>query len=207
MRGYFFGLCLCSSVIVAAPVDPTSLPADGPATSAAYRVLLDNRYPIEVSVSFPAALLHWMDSLAGLSGAGLTSGKTRLAHLQEYRHVLGEWTEEEVRQLKAFALVRLRFASENAQGNPDALTLAFFDSDSLDGALDTAAALIGPAGIGELRDSMRHFSPRYRRVWRDGHVPNTFVERVRKDRKRRHVMAVGRMAAWMTKKRDKVRWL
>ena len=83
----------CLVLLLVVPAFGSSVETPLPVNN--YHLLLQETYPIETSVSFHASLLHWMDSLAGLSGAGLTAGKTQRAHRIEYSHVLGRPTDRD----------------------------------------------------------------------------------------------------------------
>lgn len=134
---------------------------------------LGQDYPLEVRVSFPAGLLHWLDTLT----YGPTSGKTREAHLLQHQRLLGPPGETDL--VLARDWIELRGAIHDEHGPPDPLTLAFFD------APDTAAAVNRMREVLDLADWRRlfriveHFEPRYERVWRGGRLPRLWLERVR----------------------------
>lgn len=138
--------------------------------------LLGPAYPLEARVSFHAALLHWMDALAGLRGGGGTGGKTDDAHRMQFQALHGPPTPLEVALLRRYARVRERFGGESAPERVHALTLAFFDSADLETALRRAAPAIGDDGVEALRSAMSHFAPRYRPIWNEGRVARSFVE-------------------------------
>ena len=131
-----------TSVLVLAllvmPVRLASEP-DAAAADSAPRpsLLLGDAYPIEAGISFHAALVHWLDSLAALAGPGLTAGKTVEAHRMDFRQQLGSPTEQDIRQLRRYADARTRLASENS-ASATLLTAAFFEEPTLTTALERA---------------------------------------------------------------------
>ena len=139
-------------------------------------LLLGDAYPLEAPISFPAALLHWLDSVASLRGAGMTAGKTIEAHRQTYIDYLGVPSDSEQRLIEAYHGVRVGFAT-NAVDDRNALTRAFFEADDLDDALQRASSLLNEKDMATLNDTARHFAVGYRRIWRDGEVPLGFVKR------------------------------
>lgn len=163
-------------IALALPAWPAAAasPAAAPAPAAA-DLLLGESYRIELSDSFPAALLHWLDSLADLQGPGMTAGKTVDAHRLEFRRTFGEPTAQDDEMLRRFARSRLRLASGAAGTSPHALTLAFFEASAIAEALATSAGLLGPESEA-FRESIAHFAQRYRRIWRRGRLPQTFRE-------------------------------
>jgi hypothetical protein len=65
-------------------------PSASPANPRPARLLFGATYPLEVSAEFHPALLHWLDSLANLTGPGATAGKTVEAHRVTYVALHGE---------------------------------------------------------------------------------------------------------------------
>jgi hypothetical protein len=151
----------------------------GEATAPAPRrpLLLDGTFPIEVSLSEPSALLHWLDSLAGLSGRGFTAGKTVPAHRVTFHELLGVPTPVDVRMLDAFRQARVRFAEDRAGHDRDVLTLAFFDAETIDDALTAATKLLSIEEREPLASAIRHFAARHARVWDGGRIPRAFLGR------------------------------
>ncbi len=148
-------------------------------------LLFGEAYPLEISVSFHAALFHWVDSLAHMNGPGMTAGKTVEAHRKEFYRVHGDPSSEDLRMLQAFADSRIAFAKTHTGDERHGLTLAFFETESLDAALARAAKLVGPDHAPALARALRHFAARYRSIWRDGRIPNAFVKRTRNSEIRR----------------------
>ena len=177
-------LCCCSLLLVASATN-LSADATAPLSGATLPLLLHDSYPLEVSVSFHAALLHWMDSLAGLNGAGLTAGKTERAYRVQFQELLGGPTDEDMKQLRDFADTRMRFAGKHRNGDVDALTRAFLEGATLEESLASASELIGREETGVLRTALEHFELRYEPVWEEGKIPKRFVERAQRTRKRR----------------------
>jgi hypothetical protein len=156
--------------------EPGAVPSD---TAATPRLLLGESYPIEASVSFHAALLHWLDSLAALNGPGMTAGKTVEAHRKDFEERLGSPSEQDVLALRRYANVRTRFAERNF-GSPNALAVAIFEAATLRTALERAGSLLDEESTADLRASFEHFSPGYRSIWRRGRGPERFLERAMK---------------------------
>lgn len=152
--------------------------AGPPETILVRESVLGPTYPLEARISFHAALLHWMDALAGLRGRGGTAGKTDDAHRREFHAVHGEPTELDVTLLRRYAEIRAKFAREAPADRTHALTLAFFDSPSLDAALNRATRSIGDKEVETLRMVMDHFASRFRPIWDDGRVARGFVDGV-----------------------------
>lgn len=177
-------VCAC---LLLAPL--TAAEDQAPGIASAYPLLLDESYPIETSVAFHSALLHWLDSLAGLKGSGFTAGKTHKAHRFEYQRVLRRPSERDGELLRGFADVRRRFVRRNARSDPDALTLAFFDAKDHEEALESADALLSDRDLSVLTAAVQHFGPLYREIWDDGRVPLRFLERVHKNGRRAAVSA------------------
>ena len=98
--------CLLLSVLL-----PAVAEAPEPATTSLY---LGTRYPLEVSLSFHSALLHWMDSLAGLRGHGMTAGKTIEAHREQYQQTLGAPRPDDVAMLERFSRAASRPPGETS---------------------------------------------------------------------------------------------
>jgi hypothetical protein len=174
----------CLALLLAAPglfgsSLSTPLPVDN------YHLLLSAAYPIETSVSFHASLMHWMDSLAGLNGAGLTGGKTQRAHRIEYNHVLGRPTDHDREVLLGFAEARVAYASENVDGDVDGLTRAFLAADTIEEAFETASSLLTESHAQAMIEAMNYFAPRYREIWQDGVIARGFLHRASRDKKRR----------------------
>ncbi len=154
-------------------------------TEPAANLLFGDAYPLEVSVSFHAALFHWIDSLAHMNGPGMTAGKTVEAHRKEFYRVHGDPSSVDLRMLQAFADARIAFAKTHSGEERHALTLAFLETENLDAALARAAKLVGPDHATALTGAVRHFAVRYRSIWRDGRIPNAFVKRTRSSEIRR----------------------
>jgi hypothetical protein len=148
------------------------------ASEAELPALLGQDYPIEAPLSFPGALLHWLDSLAHLRGAGLTAGKTVEAHRQSYLSTFEVPSEEDQRLLESYHKVRFRFASGPTRDR-NGLTRAFFETDRLDEALKRAATLLDERDQAMLEKAVRHFAGRYERIWDEGEIARGFLEAVR----------------------------
>lgn len=162
-----------------------AMPAAESGPSALSPGLLGNGYRIEVTISKPSALLHWIDSLAQLQGRGLTAGKTQEAHQIEYQRHHGKVVTEDLRMLEGYRWARMRYVHTHRAGNWNGLTLAFFRAGSIDEALDDAEQLLEDAAWDKLARAVRYFEPRFDPIWNDGALPKAFVERVRESPQRR----------------------
>lgn len=163
-----------------APQGRSAEPASSP--------LLGELFPIEASASFPAAVLHWMDSLAGLEGRGLTAGKTIQAHRMAYELAHGPLAREDEQALRTFSRVRNGFASRAPRGDPDSLTLAFFEAETLEEALEHSADMLAGEDAAELRAAVEQLARRYQPIWRQGEGPRAFLRQAAAE-PRRDVLA------------------
>jgi hypothetical protein len=153
--------------------------------------LFGDTYPIEVSISFHKAFLHWMDSLAMLAGHGFTGGKTVEAHRRQFEVVLGGLpTRKDVEMLKRYHAVRSGYVRQSDPERRNRLTLAFLEASSLDDALERAAGLLETNSARALAGSMRHFMPLYRQIWKDGEVPRSFLARARNFERREELASL-----------------
>jgi len=175
--------------IVSAAMAATSPTDVAPTASAETRLLLGNSYPIGVSVSFHEALLHWLDSLAMLTGPGGTAGKTVAAHRKEYEGLFGKPSPQDSAMLKRYHAARLGFVRGADKDDRHRLTLAFFEASSLNDALDRAGDLLDPGAAKDFGMAVRHFEPRYRQVWKEGSIPESFLARVRASERREELAA------------------
>jgi hypothetical protein len=140
--------------------------------------LLTDGYRLDASITFHEALLHWLDSLAEVTGPGFTAGKTVAAHRAEFEAILGRPSGTDTRMLSRYHQARRAIADGAPSGDRNAVALAFFESASLEEALGRLGELGDPGPVAELTAALRHFQIRYRPIWKDGHVPRTFAERV-----------------------------
>ena len=181
--------CIVGRLAVAAAVFAlaTSLPAtgtDAPPQPPSTRPLLGSAYPLEVAVSFHIGLLHWIDSLANLQGAGFTSGKTVAAHQGQFNHLHGRPSKRDLEMLRKFREARFSHVRREKPEDRDRLTLAFLDSSSLDEALQEAGKLMQDGEGRAFAEAVRHFGSRYEAIWKDGLIPNGFLERSRETKQR-----------------------
>jgi hypothetical protein len=147
-----------------------------PAPPARPRLLLDESYPLEVSYTFPAALIHWLDSVAELTPPFGTAGKTTPVHRLDYQDRFGRPTAEDIRSLEGFHRARVAWVESAEEGDRHDLTLAFFRAASLGEALESSDALLEPRAAADLRNAVERFAPRYRTLWNDGAIPAAFFE-------------------------------
>ncbi|HKQ59647.1 MAG TPA: hypothetical protein VJS92_00095 [Candidatus Polarisedimenticolaceae bacterium] len=158
------------------------LPAGVPASKRAKPVLLlDKPYPVEATIAQPGALLHWLDSIGGLSGPGMTGGKTRRAHTQDFEAAHGKPTGEDEDALRRFSRARVRLGDKDPAAST-ALTLACFRAATLDEALDAVAGRVPADDLAELRATLQYFAPRYEKIWDGGRIPRAFLARAQRDR-------------------------
>jgi hypothetical protein len=161
-------------------------------------LLLGKAYPHEVSVAFHQGLLHWLDSLTVAGGAGMTAGKSAPAHHEQYLKTLGDLSAEDIRLLSQFRAVRRGWARGAPEQERDALTLAFFETPNLETALARATGLLGEAEGGRLAESVRHFAAGYRKIWRDGAIVRSWLDRVRRDERREQLAGfLVQVARWL----------
>jgi hypothetical protein len=165
------------SAIVSSTATGTSSPEPGPAPAPEARLLLGRDYPTDVSISFHKALLHWLDSLAMLTGPGGTGGKTTAAHREEYERFFGRPSTKDGNLLERFRQARLASVRGIELAERHRLTLAFFEATSLDQALALSGDLLDQGAAADLVAALHHFAPRYRRVWMEGAVPESFIAR------------------------------
>jgi hypothetical protein len=143
------------------------------------RLLLARPFPIEAAPSFPGALFHWIDSLAGTS-----NGKTIPVHQQEYVELFGPMTDADKAQLDAFVAARAehlqRLQAAAARGGPpakfSALLGTFCSSATVEEALDRAKDELSPGSWNGLAGALAYF-----RIWHDGEIPKAFLARARSD--------------------------
>ena len=166
--------CSSASALAAALCGLAALLAPLPAhANASSRLLIRRPYPIEAVASFPGGLFHWIDSLAGTS-----VGKTVPAHREEFLRLFGPLTDADKKGLEAFVEAR---AQHMRRTSGSAMLGVFCAAASVDEALrGVKADLPAPAWQG-LADALSHFEPKYREIWKDGAVPNAFLDRARRD--------------------------
>ena len=149
------------------------LPAGG-------RDVLGPGYPLDLTVSYHAALFHWVDSLAGTSG-----GKTIEAYRRQFAVRLGAPTPDVDRRLEAFVALRKRHAAAAPRRLEDGLEIAppvallgaFVSTDSLEEAYAKAARDFTPGEAAEFRALLESFRPAFDEVWDGGRIPREFTER------------------------------
>lgn len=174
-------LLACSAAQAAARDDAVA-PSLAPAGSVDGG-LLGPVYPLEVTTAFPAALLHWLDSLTSRFGPTLSAGKTTEVHQADYQRLYGQPDERDLALLSDFVRIRERHAAPTSDGE-DPILIAFFEQDTLDGALAAARRALDPADGATLGDVMHHFGQRYAPIWRDGQVVEHFLHQARQDPRR-----------------------
>jgi hypothetical protein len=151
--------------------------ATGATQAGPVNLLFGESYPLEVDVSFPAALFHWLDSLAGLDGPGMTAGKTQAAHRQHFIRRLGPPGSLDQQNLQRFAEIRLRDVTKRVDDRI-ALALVFLEAPDLEAALAEVEGLVGSEDARALAATMAYFAPRYAEIWQAGEVPRRFLDKV-----------------------------
>jgi hypothetical protein len=153
------------------------------------RLLLGEAYPLEVRISFQCALFHWLDSLTGLLGPGMTAGKTTDAHRLDFQKVAGEPTAEQLEMLRRYADTRRRIAHKSRGGNELRLTRAVFEEPTLTAALERVQPLVEKRDAQNLRDVLAYFTPQYEQIWKEGKLPLRFFDRAQRDPQRQAIGA------------------
>jgi hypothetical protein len=169
-------------------------------------MLAEGAYPLEVSISFSAALFHWLDSLTGLQDRGMSAGKTVEAHRRAFDRLFGRPDTDERRLLWRFGEIRREYvkrhlgsdqAETEPEGGASALLVAFLDEPDLESALGRARPLLSEQEHRELVAILEYFAPRYEEVWSRGEIPRRFVQRARGDRRLKDLVALlARMATF-----------
>lgn len=176
MTGTAAGPALLAAVLLAVTPTETSPPKT--------ELLLRESYPLEVSVSFPAGLFHWIDSIAGTS-----HGKTIQAYQQEFEDRFGKPTQEDLRVLAGFTRARAHHATAARTRAPSdlpvppiaALLERFCEARTIEAALDGLRSELNLEDLNSVRRALDHFRPRYETIWNKGKVPSQFLRRCRKD--------------------------
>ncbi len=176
-------------VAIAAAFLVTAALADG-------SLLFGSSYPLEARASFPAGLFHFVDSIAGTS-----VGKTKDAHRGEFLAIHGRPDPEDRRHLDAFVAARYEHMKRTEgleAGLPvprrSALLGIFCGAETVEAALGTVRGELSERSFSGLKAALRHFRPKYERIWREASQPRAFLDRVRRDRRRDELAALlGRM--------------
>ena len=132
-------------------------------------------YPIDAEASYPAALFHWVDSLAQTS-----VGKTIAAHRDDYVRRFGRATPEDAAAIERFW--RARLAHEGRTGSRSNLLGIFCAASSVEAGLETAGADLDPDRRADLAAALSHFRPKFDVVWEAGGVPRRFLASLADDR-------------------------
>lgn len=129
---------------------------------------IGSTYPLEMASSYPGALFHWIDCLAGTSIA-----KTVTAHRLEYHRRFGSFRAVDRAKLSAFAMARRAHASSGR--DPASLLGIFCTSGTIDEALAAARTELDPRGLEAVRSAIEHFRARYDEIWDDGDQTDAFL--------------------------------
>lgn len=146
--------------------------------------LLVRPYTLRAAPSFPGALFHWIDSLAGTS-----AGKTVPAHQEEFVLRFGHPSAEDKKQIAAFVAARAehfkRLQSIAARGGPPARVSAmlgsFCEAETVEAALASVRPELSAEAYRGLSGSLAWFRTKYEGIWSDGAVPKEFLARARTD--------------------------
>ncbi len=166
--------------------------------------LLGPPYPVRAVLSFHAGLFHWLDSLAGLDGPGLSAGKTIPAHREDYIRRFGKPDDAARAALQRFAAARVRLLQSQAErlGSGERADLlaplrAVLDACSEEEARNRLSRLMDPATLSDIEAGLDRFREEYRTIWRDGDVPRRFVAAVRGDHRSAKLSEIlGKVAAF-----------
>jgi hypothetical protein len=160
-------------------------------------LLLGDSYPIETELSFHFALLHWLDSLGGLTGLGMTGGKTVEAHRRQYTETLGPPDARALELMRGFIETRRAMVRRMGPEQRYALSLAFLDSSDLEQALEVAGRFATEQESAALRAALEHFAPAYREIWDEGKIPSAFLDDAREARRKKALASfLARVAAF-----------
>ena len=151
--------------------------------------LTEGSYPIKVSYRFSSALFHWLDSMTGLVGVGMSGGKTVEAHRREHDRRF-ERSDADNAMLRMWGEVRQEIAQEaidkrppGRRGNPNAVLEIFLDAADVESGLERCAEWLPADRVTRLRAPLEHFAPRYRQLWQRGSRAETFIEQALSDRR------------------------
>ncbi|ANM30834.1 hypothetical protein ABI59_16510 [Acidobacteria bacterium Mor1] len=151
--------------------------------------LTEGAYPIRVSYRFSSALFHWLDSMAGLVGVGMSGGKTVEAHRREHDRRF-ERSDADNAMLRMWGEVRQEIAREaidkrppGLRGNPNAVLEVFLAAADVEDGLKRCAEWLPADRLTRLRAPLEHFAPRYRQLWQQGSRAQTFLEKARTDQR------------------------
>lgn len=176
-----------------APAAPRAAPSSERA------LLFGASYPLEARASFPAGLFHFVDSIAGMS-----VGKTKDAHRREFLAIHGRPDPDDRRHLDAFVAARYEHMKRSrgldaglSVPRRSALLGIFCGAETVEAALETARPELSERSFSGLEAALRHFRPKYERIWSEASVPRTFLDRVRRDPRRGELAALlGRMRSF-----------
>jgi len=163
-----------------------SLSGPGRVPAAEVELVFRDAYPLEGSVSFSAALFHWVDSLAGTSG-----GKTISAYQEEFKRRFGAFTEKDISFLREFQAARLRESSLGRRQDPSRGSLnmlgVFLQEPDPEAALARIEPVLGPEVVDGMASALEHFRPRYEEIWNGGSMARRFLDGARTDPARKDV--------------------
>jgi len=172
--------CLTAAEKIAEP-PPAAPPATNTAATERAQVerLLRDDYLLEGSVSFPAGLFHWVDSLAGTSG-----GKTIPQYREEFYRTFGALGEAKP-ALASFRSIRLAHARRNGVGGSErgasSMLGVFLAADTLDAAFEDLKSQLSPDESDRLRAALEQLAPKYRTLWNGGARAREFLDNAKRN--------------------------
>lgn len=169
---------LVAGIVAVAFAGCVPLPPPGPPGGAA---AFGEAPRLDLVVSYPAGLFHWVDSLAGTS-----LGKTVPGYQRQFISLFGRQREDERQALERFARLRRRdpAAPEQRPAAGPLLLAVFCAVPTPERGYEEAERLLGPADAAVVRETLELFRPRYDVAWREGRVGAAFLESVRRDARR-----------------------
>ena len=151
--------------------------AAGPMTAGEPSTFLDDPFEIGECSSYHAALLHWVDSLSGVTAPAGTAGKTMRAHRAAYERMSERLGGDEIDLLRGFRQARADDANAAEAHERNRLTVSFFGAKDLDTALGGMEAIAGDGESSAIRAALGAFDPHYRTIWNEGEQVRLFLER------------------------------
>lgn len=153
---------------------PLLLAAAAASAPASLKDPLGPLYPIDAEAAYPAALFHWLDSLAQTS-----VGKTMPAHREDYVRRFGRATPDDAAAIERFWAARLAHAVRT--GSRAELLGIFCAAPTLEAGVETAGRDLDPERRADLAAALAHFRPKFDEVWAGGAVPRRFLGSLARD--------------------------
>jgi len=144
----------------------------------------------EISISYTANLIHWIDNLAGSS-----RGKTIRSYRRYWQARFATPTTEETELLRSWSLIRFKTVARPApailnrggclpqeEEVPDwrrTFRVRSYEAASVEDFIDSLAGDLTPEESGEVRRVIEAFRPRFDEVWKEMTYLPRFEERFR----------------------------